>query len=139
MIKLVIPGALPGLNEYIAAERQHRQKAAAMKKQYEHAIILLIKTQLRGVQFSGPVRMTYTWHEKDRRRDKDNVSSMGRKIIQDAMVKAGVLSNDGWAEIDSFQDNFSVDKRNPRIEITIEEVKHGQETPKSRVRNEVHR
>lgn len=124
-MKLVIPGSLPGLNEYITAERQHRQKAAAMKKQYEHAVILLIKTQLRGARVSGPVKMSYTWYEKDRRRDKDNVSSMGRKIIQDAMVKAGVLRNDGWADIDSFEDSFDVDKKNPRIEVQITEVCHG--------------
>lgn len=123
--RFTIPGRLPGLNEYIAAERQHRQKAAAMKKQYEHVIILLIKSQLRGVHFTGPVRMEYVWHEKDRRRDKDNISSMGRKIIQDAMVKSGLLRNDGWAEIDSFEDCFAVDKNNPRVEITIKEVGHG--------------
>lgn len=126
-MKLVIPGRLPGLNEYIEAERQHRQKAASMKKQYEHAIILLIKTQLRGTSFTGPVRMAYTWYEKDRRRDKDNVSSMGRKIIQDAMVKAGALRNDGWGEIDSFEDCFAVDKKNPRIEVQIAEVCNGTE------------
>lgn len=69
--------------------------------------------------------MQYIWFEKDRPRDKDNVSSMGRKIIQDAMVKAGILSNDGGAEIDSVEDRFEVDKKNPRVEITIEEVGHG--------------
>lgn len=32
---LVIPGTLPGLNEYIAAERTNRYKAAAMKRKAE--------------------------------------------------------------------------------------------------------
>lgn len=27
-VKLIIPGILPNLNDYISAERQHRQKAA---------------------------------------------------------------------------------------------------------------
>ena len=31
-VKLIIPGTLPNLNDYIAAERIHRQKGAAMKK-----------------------------------------------------------------------------------------------------------
>lgn len=35
--------------------------------------------------------MRYRWFEKDRRRDLDNVSSFGRKVIQDALVECGVL------------------------------------------------
>ena len=118
-MKLTIPGKLPGLNEYIEAERTHRQKAAIMKRQYEHMIVLLAKSQLRGKRITGPVVMRYTWHEKDQRRDKDNISSMGRKIIQDALVKVGVLPNDGWAHIAGFVDSYAVDKKTPRIEVDI--------------------
>lgn len=52
----------------------------------------------------------------------DNVSSYGRKVIQDALVKSGVLANDGWANIIGFTDEFAVDKMHPRIEVEIEEV-----------------
>ena len=65
--------------------------------------------------------MRYLWVEKNRRRDKDNISSFGRKVIQDALVKMGVLRNDGWENIEGFSDNFAVDKGKPRIEIEIEE------------------
>lgn len=69
--------------------------------------------------------MRYTWYERDRRRDKDNISAFGRKVIQDAMVRdLRVLRNDGWANIESFSDRFRVDKLHPRIEIEIEEAKH---------------
>ena len=37
MIKIVIPFTLPGLNDYIAAERVHRQKAAKMKRYWQEA------------------------------------------------------------------------------------------------------
>jgi hypothetical protein len=47
--KLTIPGLLPGLNEYINAERRNKYQAAAMKKQAEHLIISLCRTQLKGV------------------------------------------------------------------------------------------
>ena len=47
---LVIPGILPNLNDYIATERIHRQKAAAMKRQTEQVVILCAKSQLRGGQ-----------------------------------------------------------------------------------------
>lgn len=36
---LVIPGTLPGLNEYIAAERTNRYKAAAMKREAESLVL----------------------------------------------------------------------------------------------------
>ena len=119
-MKIIIPFTLPGLNDYIAAERSHRQKAATMKRQYQDAVIMVIRRQIRG-KLREPVRMRYLWVEKDRRRDKDNISSFGRKIIQDAMVKAGKLRNDGWQNIQSFSDDFTVDKKRPRVEVIIEE------------------
>lgn len=120
--KLIIPGTLPNLNDYIAAERRNKHIAAAMKRQTEHTVMLYAKNQLRGLRFTSPVHMSYTWYEPNRRRDKDNVSSFGRKCIQDALVRAGILKNDGWAEIDSFSDSFFVDKKNPRIDVEIEEI-----------------
>ena len=86
-----------------------------------NAVILVLRRQIRR-PLREPVIMHYLWVEKDRRRDKDNVSSGGRKIIQDALVKMKALKNDGWANIDSFSDAFSVDKKRPRIEIEIEEA-----------------
>ena len=118
----MIPGRLPGLNEYIAAERTSRYKAAGMKRRAEAQVAWAAKAQLGGVRFQKPVRMRYTWYEKDRRRDKDNVSGFGRKMIQDALVKAGILKNDGWAQVDGFSDDFDVDARNPRIEVELMEV-----------------
>lgn len=118
--KLILPFTFPGLNDYISAERTHRQKAAKMKKQYQDAVMLCIRSQ-RLPTFDGPVYMYYTWVEKDRRRDKDNVAAFGRKVIQDALVKAGLLHNDGWDAIAGFSDEFTVDRKNPRVEIIIEE------------------
>ena len=66
--------------------------------------------------------MVYHWYEPNKRRDKDNISSFGRKIIQDALVKAKVLKNDGWGDIIGFEDRFYVDKKNPRIIVEIMEV-----------------
>lgn len=119
--KLILPFTFPGLNDYIEAERTHRQKAAKMKKEYQDAVMLCIRSQ-RLPTFDGPVYMYYTWVEKDRRRDKDNVAAFGRKVIQDAFVKAGVLKNDGWANIVGFSDTFEVDKKNPRVEVEIVEA-----------------
>lgn len=119
-VRLVIPGVLPNLNDYIAAERRNRQQGAKLKRQAEQ-VVLLAARKLQRIKFSGPVVMRYTWYEPNRRRDKDNISSFGRKVIQDALVRAGILPNDGWANIEGFSDRFEVDKHHPRVEVEIYE------------------
>ena len=124
--KIIIPGTLPGLNEYMNAERGNRYQAAKMKRQSEDKIVMCIWEQAPGVKFTGPVHITYTWYEANQRRDKDNIA-FAKKFIQDALVKAGVLGNDGWQEIVSFSDEFRVDKDNPRVEVVIKNAAEGGE------------
>ena len=64
---------------------------------------------------------TFTWYRKNRRNDPDNIQ-VGTKYIFDGLVKAGILKNDGWNEINSITHKFEVDKDNPRVEIDITEV-----------------
>jgi len=122
-VKLIIKGRLPGLNELIAAERTNRYKAAKLKRDAEELVIWSAKASLRG-KIPTPTIMHYLWVEPNRKRDKDNISSFGRKVIQDALVKAGYLPGDGWQHIEGFTDAFKEDKKNPRIEVTFEEVKN---------------
>ncbi len=119
---LTIPGRLDCLNDYIAAERTNRHKGAKMKADNGIIAAVAIRQCMRGVRIEKTVFMEYTWVEPSRRRDKDNVSSFGRKVIQDALVRAGVLKGDGWKYVAGFSDRFEVDKDNPRIEIKIREV-----------------
>lgn len=120
--KLIIPGTLNNLNDYIAAERTNRHKGAKMKADNQSIAAVAIMQCMRGVKIEKPVEMHYTWYESNKRRDKDNVSSFGRKVIQDALVAAGVLKDDGWKYVVGFSDRFEVDKKNPRIEVRIREV-----------------
>jgi len=124
--KITIPGTLPGLNEYVNAERGNRYQAAKLKRQTEDMIVMCIWEQMPGVEISEPVHIEYHWYEPNRRRDKDNIA-FAKKFIQDALVKAGVLGNDAWQEIVSFEDKFGVDKENPRVEIVIEKSNGGGE------------
>ena len=112
---------MPGLNEYINAERTNKYKAAGMKRQAEQAVMCAAKRQLRGVKLTKPVYMAYTWAEPNRRRDKDNIS-FARKFIQDALVKGKILKNDGWGEIAGFSDAFCVDKNSPHVTVEIYEA-----------------
>lgn len=119
--RFVIRGTLPGLNDYISAERTSRFQAASMKKQCE-SIVMHAARSLGKLQIDQPVYMVYHWYEPHKRRDKDNVSAFGRKVIQDALVKSRLLHNDGWKEIVGFEDRFEVDKKNPRIVVELVEV-----------------
>ena len=115
-IKLIIPGELVDLNTYISAERRNRYAGAKIKQEMTDYITLLakrLKTEIRT-----PVRLVYRWYCKDKRKDKDNVA-FAKKFIQDGLVNAGVLKNDGWNDIEGFTDEFYVDKLNPRIEVEI--------------------
>lgn len=123
---LTIRGVLPGLNDYINAERTNKYKAAEMKRQAEHAVMYAAKQQLRGVKFTKPVYMAYTWAEPNRRRDKDNIA-FAKKFIQDALVRCGVLQNDGWRGVAGFTDTFCVNKDNPHVTVEIYLI--GEEAP----------
>lgn len=118
--KIIIRGSLPGLNEYINAERTNRYKGAEMKRRAE-SIVLHAARSLGKWRAEQPVYMVYHWYCADRRRDKDNISSFGRKVIQDALVRAKILKNDGWNDIIGFEDIFYIDKKNPRVVVEIEE------------------
>lgn len=117
--KLVIPGRLDGLNAYTEANRANPHRGGKMKKGNEAAVMLAIRQQLRGLRISKPVFLRFFWHEPNKRRDHDNVSSFGRKVIQDALVKCGVLKDDGWDYVTGFSDDFYCDRENPRIEVMI--------------------
>lgn len=117
-----IPFRLDNLNDYINAERTNRYAAAQMKAENEKIVAVFILKSLKGVKIRRPVKMRYKWFEPDRRRDLDNISSFGRKVIQDALVKCGVLENDGWKNIAGFSDEFYIDNKMPRIKVEIEEI-----------------
>lgn len=112
---------LPGLNDYINVERTSRYMAADMKRSVQEMIAWTAKSQLRGLQIKGKVFILYHWIEPNKRRDPSNIA-FAKKFIEDALVDIGVIQNDGWKHISGFADSFGVDKDNPRVEVTIEEV-----------------
>lgn len=94
---LKIPGKLPGLNDYIAAERTNRHKGAKMKADNGNTVAAAIRQCMGGVRIGKPVYMEYTWVEPNKRRDMDNISSFGRKVIQDALVQCcGMTGGSMW-------------------------------------------
>lgn len=120
---IIIPGKFPGLNEYISASKKKKgnwNAGNSMKHKDQARIREYIP---RGLRYSSQIFITYTFYEPNTRRDKDNISGYFHKIFQDALIEAGVIPNDGWKTIWGFADYFGVDRKNPRIEIVIEEVR----------------
>lgn len=116
---LIVPGKLHSLNEYLGACNTHNKSGGRMKREDQTKVEWFIRSQLRGVRIKNPVIMRYHWYEPNKRRDLDNISSYGRKVIQDALVRCGVIHNDGWRQVLGFSDFFYIDRKEPRIEVDI--------------------
>jgi len=116
------PSRIPTLNEYTLLNRGNagRFQANKVKQSTEELLCWYIREQWQG-KAKPPVWIDITWVEENTRRDKDNIA-FGKKFIFDALVKSGVLEDDGWMFIEGFSDNFKVDKENPRVEVVIKEI-----------------
>jgi len=119
-IKFFIPGPLPGMNEMIDQARTHWSESAKSRKMWVRHISNIIGNVPRFEQ----VYIYYHWLEKDRRRDPDNIVA-GMKLINDAMIDAGLISNDGWLQIIGFQHTWSVDKKRPGCYVRVVNVEGG--------------
>lgn len=114
-----IKGKLPNQNDFISANRANFYVGNKMKRDAQGIVSAAIMEQLKGVRIDDPVMITYKYYEPNRRRDKDNVHAFACKVVQDALVKCGVLKNDGWRNVFGFEALFDCDAENPRIEVTI--------------------
>ena len=127
--RFTIDGTLPNLNDYLQAERQvirtaksYTTRGNEMKQFQQNHIVLILRGQLKGLKIDKAIFITYRFFEPNKRRDLDNISAFAHKVIQDALVKSGIIRNDGWKEIVGFVDTFAVDKERPRIEVILQEV-----------------
>ncbi|WP_018659892.1 hypothetical protein [Allofustis seminis] len=120
--KIIIPGEFPGMNQIIHANRTNRYAANHLKQKTDHHVkMYALKAMREGIVLDKlPVNFTFIWYVKNRRKDKDNISS-AVKFIFDGLVKAGLLENDGWEQVGNISHKFDVDKKNPRIEIYMSE------------------
>ncbi len=116
--EVVIPIKVPSLNEYIGACRTNYHKANHMKHQYQAEIGTYIS---HLPKMKRPVVIDFLWTEKNKRRDFDNISSLGRKFILDALVASGKLPDDNRRYVRGFSDSFELGK-DYKVTLTIKEV-----------------
>jgi len=73
---------------------------------------------------AGAVTVGLEWVE-NAKRDPDNISAGGRKLILDALVAMGILKGDGHKHIAGFSESFTLD-RDPQhhgVYVTLAEVR----------------
>lgn len=114
---------MPSLNDMLSAATRHPQAYARMKREMEWAVIQSIRRDLKGWKAESPVRIDITFGEKNkgRKRDYDNIVASGRKIINDALVKSGVIKDDHPAYLLYGNNDFEYTDK-PYIEVKIIEV-----------------
>ena len=108
------------LNNYRNA---HYRVLATAKKLYSENL----QASLKGIKpFTEPVVLEYTYFAKSNRRlDVSNPCSIIDKFTCDALVKAGVLADDSYNEIDKVIYKFGgVDKSDARCELVITPKKY---------------
>lgn len=127
-IEFEIIGKMPSLNEFISKINHNRYSGNTFKQQLEHDIQMQILKQVRekGIEHLLPLKQQadfeFTYYEKTQKRDKDNIASC-KKFLFDALVKRGVINNDGWKWVGDFKENFVLDKSEYKVKIVIREKK----------------
>ncbi len=103
----IIDTKLPSLNEYQNECRTNKYKGAKFKKEIEETIELFIYKYKRKKLLIPPTRFPITinieWHEKDLKRDVDNIKSAA-KFILDAMQETKIIPNDNRKHIAQIHD-----------------------------------
>jgi Holliday junction resolvase RusA-like endonuclease len=101
---LYIPGRFPGLNEVTDANRRNRYAGATQKR----AATLAVQHAAAGCpRLGGRYVWMFTWFCTDKRRDPDNIAS-ACKFVFDGLQAAGVLDNDGWAQVAEIHHRFEL-------------------------------
>ena len=113
-MKLTLPYP-PSMNTYWRKWR-NRMVISDHGRRYRRDVALLVH-QHRG-RFEEPVRLGVAvdlWQPDGRRRDIDNT----QKCLLDSLVSSEVIGDD--SQIDELHiKRCGVDRRNPRVEVTIE-------------------
>ena len=118
--RIIIPGRLVGLNEYTRACRSHWSRGARLKRQQTELVAWYARAA--GAHgHEGPVEVTCEWHERDARRDLDNVS-FAAKFVLDGLVMAGVIAGDDQAHVTGIEHRFLVSPDWPRVVVEVRDV-----------------
>lgn len=115
---------LPSLNDLLSEATRHPMAYSRLKKDMEWVVTCAMRRDLKSWKPDCRIKLNITWGEKAKgaKRDFDNVVSSGRKIINDAMVKAKYLQDDSPKYLGYGENSFVyTDKPFIRVEI-VEDI-----------------
>jgi Holliday junction resolvase RusA-like endonuclease len=115
-MKLIVPGELITLNEYIKLERGNKFAAAKSKKEETELVYWSCVEQGLQHQLQQPCIVAFYWYAKNMKKDLDNIS-FGAKAILDGCKEAGVLYDDGFEWVKGLKHYYRIDRENPRVEV----------------------
>lgn len=106
------------LNQY---RNTHFQVLNKAKREYK----AILTDQIKKLPIFKKIKLTYTLFPKTRRKtDIGNVLSIHQKFAEDSFVENGRIEDDDYLHIPmTIFEIGEVDPINPRVEITIEEIK----------------
>lgn len=115
-----LPLVLPTLNKALDARvRVHTGKSRGsrrvdsyteLKKKATYSVanhVIVMKRMGRLTAMKGRVDFEFVWRQANKRVDPDNIAH-GMKYIFDGLVEAGLIENDGWANIGCINHQFIV-------------------------------
>ena len=117
----IIPLVPPSNNKYIG--KRNNWEYQKVKKEWAGYVDIFCRP--KPTEPFERARVTLLYHFPDKRkRDPDNYSG---KMILDGLVQAGIIIDDSFDVIDLLiKAAPKPDRKNPRVEIFIEEVSHGE-------------
>lgn len=108
---------LPSYNNYIDICRANKWGANAWKHKYQDIIGKQIAEQCDNFYIDEPFRLNLIICEGNKRRDKDNVESMAKKLILDTLQDTNYIKNDKLYM--GGNTTFIYEKNNSYIEVEI--------------------
>lgn len=120
--EFTVKGRLMGRNEYDYLSRSHWSKANDAKQSEQDRVIWAIK-EARIKPIEGPVELFFNFYEKHqgngKLRDHDNIRGGAVKVVQDAMVKMGLIPDDNPRIVRNSYAWFAYNQDNPRVEVKV--------------------
>lgn len=113
-----IPAIPPSNNQFIG--RENWREYQDIKKKWALLVRAYCKPAPKAPLNNAEVTLHYFFPD-NRKRDFDNYSG---KMVLDGLVKAKIIVDDSFQHIGLLLE-AEVDKKHPRLEITVKEVKKG--------------
>lgn len=119
MIRIVILDIPPSNNKFMGRGTRYTQSVQYQEEKQKWEWLVRAALGRRHIDPIEKAKVTLTYYFGDkRRRDPDNYSG---KFLLDGLVKAGVLADDSFNNIDLILQG-KLDRENPRTEIEVEKI-----------------